>query len=148
MTDRARVIIIRDGALALIERHRDGRPYYVFPGGGIEPGETPEAAAAREALEELGLVVTVGPCVAETIAAGDRQHFFLATPIGGSFGTGRGAEVTGRTPATRGTYRPVWFPLVEVGRVPILPPVVARFVAAVQRAGPIWPTGVAHLPEE
>ncbi|MGE6376002.1 NUDIX domain-containing protein [Peribacillus muralis] len=41
--------------VAMLRRNREGTEYYVFPGGGIEKGETPETAAKREAFEELGL---------------------------------------------------------------------------------------------
>jgi 8-oxo-dGTP diphosphatase len=34
-----------------------------FPGGGIEPGESPQQALARELHEELGLTATIGPPV-------------------------------------------------------------------------------------
>ena len=51
---RSRVVLVREGEVALMRRARDGQDYYVFPGGGIEAGETAEAAAAREVWEELG----------------------------------------------------------------------------------------------
>jgi len=54
---RAAVVIVENGRVALIERVRDGRTYFVFPGGGVEVGETPENAAVREAEEELGVNV-------------------------------------------------------------------------------------------
>lgn len=38
-----------------------------LPGGGLEDGESPEEAVAREALEECGLVVRVGACVTRLV---------------------------------------------------------------------------------
>lgn len=40
----------------LLFRHvdRSGREFWATPGGGVEPGETDEEAARREAAEELG----------------------------------------------------------------------------------------------
>jgi len=38
-----------------------------LPGGGLEDGESPEEAVAREALEECGLVVRVGACVSRLV---------------------------------------------------------------------------------
>ena len=101
-------MIVRDGSLALIERRRDDRRHYVFPGGGVELGETAERAATREACEELGLCVAVGACIAELVVGDTRQRFFLAAPSGGTLGAGRDAEMMGEYPPARhlcGTYK-------------------------------------------
>lgn len=51
-----------------------------FPGGKVEPGETPAEAAARECLEETGLEVEVGnefPSVSHEYAHGKvHLHFY------------------------------------------------------------------------
>jgi mutator protein MutT len=36
---------------------------YAFPGGSVEPGETPEQAAVREVMEETGILLTVDSLV-------------------------------------------------------------------------------------
>jgi 8-oxo-dGTP diphosphatase len=54
------VAIFRDGKLLVVRRAVDDflGGLYEIPGGGVDEGETFEVAAAREALEETGLVVT------------------------------------------------------------------------------------------
>lgn len=58
----AGAIIERDGRVLLVRHVKPGRyDFWVAPGGGVQPHETLEAAAAREVLEETGLRATVGP---------------------------------------------------------------------------------------
>ncbi|MCZ9306794.1 (deoxy)nucleoside triphosphate pyrophosphohydrolase [Corynebacterium sp. c8Ua_181] len=71
MSEPIRVVgaVFHDGERFLACRKKPGKPlegHWEFPGGKIEPGETPEQALAREIHEELGLKAEVGPKVTTT----------------------------------------------------------------------------------
>jgi 8-oxo-dGTP diphosphatase len=53
----AAVAVVTSGLGVLVGKRRDDNPPWTFPGGKIEPGESPEDAAVRETLEETGLRV-------------------------------------------------------------------------------------------
>lgn len=61
-------VVVRDGLVLCAQRGPAGElaGFWEFPGGKIEPGETPRAALEREIDEELGCVVEVGDQVATT----------------------------------------------------------------------------------
>jgi 8-oxo-dGTP diphosphatase len=58
-------LIVRDGRILIGQRRHDqpmaGR--WEFPGGKIEPGESPQEALRRELSEELGIQAEIGPAV-------------------------------------------------------------------------------------
>jgi 8-oxo-dGTP pyrophosphatase MutT (NUDIX family) len=107
----AAIILSAEGQVALIERVRDGRVYYVFPGGGVEAGESPVGAMVREAYEELGVHVEAICLLAIVLRPEEMQYYYLAPILSGEFGSGQGAEMLGKGPPANGTYRAVWQPL-------------------------------------
>ncbi len=128
MKARAAVILILNDKIALIERHRSGSHYFVFPGGKIESGETPATAAQREIMEELGLQVKIGRLLAEVWYKGSPQYYFLAERIGGQFGHGSGDEMGSSPDSEKGSHQPVWLRVDDLHKHQVLPKMVADFV--------------------
>lgn len=52
-----RGIVIMDGKLLLMRRVKNGKEYWVIPGGGMEEGENYEETVVREMEEEVGISV-------------------------------------------------------------------------------------------
>lgn len=132
MRTRAGIVLIQENKVALIERHRAGLDYFVFPGGGVDEGESPEQAAIREAMEELGTRVAIQQKVAEVqLGKRSRQIYFLVEQTGGEFGTGTGEEFTDSDPdhPQQGIYVPIWMPIDELPRhANVYPAEISRLV--------------------
>ncbi|RIW37290.1 NUDIX domain-containing protein [Bacillus salacetis] len=124
MRNRGSVVIIRNEEAVLIKRVKNGEEYFVFPGGGIERGESPEQAAAREAYEELGVTVKISQCLSEIDYEG-KQYFFAAKIITGKLGEGKAEEFRD---SSRGTYELVWVPLEKFPEMDIRPAEAARTI--------------------
>lgn len=124
MRDRSSVVIIENEKVVLIQRNWNDSVYYVFPGGGIENGEEPKLAAKREALEELGVEVSVKECISEVEFNEGSQFFFLAEILTGTLSKGEGEEYTDEKRG-RGTYMPVWMDIEKLSSIDVRPIEVA-----------------------
>jgi ADP-ribose pyrophosphatase YjhB (NUDIX family) len=83
------VVTDADGRLLLIQRANDpARGRWSVPGGRVEPGETSEAAAAREVREETGLHVSVGRLLLRVTIGDYEIEDFAATVVGGELVAG------------------------------------------------------------
>ncbi|HEY3310294.1 MAG TPA: NUDIX domain-containing protein [Anaerolineales bacterium] len=140
---RSRAIILRKQHIALIKRQREGRVYYVVPGGGREAHETPEQTAIRESFEELGLNIRIDRLLAKVVFRGREQYYYLARVTGGHFGTGKGPEMTGKYPPERGTFSPVWMPLRQVENIDLFPPSIAGLISTASHTG--WPSTAVEI---
>ncbi|MHA6251480.1 NUDIX hydrolase [Oceanobacillus sp. CAU 1775] len=121
MRDRGSVVIVEEHKVALIQRIKDGSVYYVFPGGGIEIGETPEEAAKREAFEELGVEVKIKECISKVNFNGI-QYYFLSEIISGTLGTGQGEEYKDMDVKT---HMPIWMDINKLLSLEVIPKEVA-----------------------
>ncbi len=81
----ASIIFSSDRKSVLLIKRRD-IPVWVLPGGGIEPGESPEDAAIRETHEETGYSVNIARKIAEYSPSNKlskHTYFFEMIPISG-----------------------------------------------------------------
>ena len=104
------------GVVLVKRRHEPLAGHWSLPGGTLDLGETLESGAAREALEETGLAVDVGPVVDvfDRILLDEagkvRYHFvlidYLCRPIGGELRAGSdAADVVIAEPGELENYR-------------------------------------------
>jgi 8-oxo-dGTP diphosphatase len=116
-----------DGSFLLAQRPADKiwAGYWEFPGGKIEPGETPYHALVRELREELGITVTTAyPWLTRVFTyphATVRLNFFRATAWSGELHPHEGQEFSWQRPLSL-ALSPEW----ERGQVggsvsPVLP---------------------------
>jgi 8-oxo-dGTP diphosphatase len=79
----AAALVDADGRVLICQRP-DGKQLaglWEFPGGKVEPGETPEACLIRELEEELGIAVTHACLAPFVFASHEYESFHLLMPL-------------------------------------------------------------------
>jgi len=141
ISERAAVFIVKDGAILLMHRIKNGREYYAVPGGKVEDGETPEQAARREAKEETNLDVVIGEKIMEferEIYESDgeknyhgidggvvKEYFFLVDSFSGEVALG-GPEVERNSESNH--YALEWVSFDDLSSAELLPPNAKKFL--------------------
>jgi 8-oxo-dGTP diphosphatase len=142
-TERAGVLIVRNGRLALVERKVHDQRYWVIPGGGIDPGEAAIDSAQREAEEELGVTVELGSLRVRIdhreVDGSTKRHWYFDASVRSELIRFSGPEMNS---PDRGTYSAVWMELNDLDAGAIYPSAVARVVA--QNQG-VWPSSVIEI---
>lgn len=77
MSQRVVGVIIKDDKILLMRRIKNGREYYVFPGGGVKENESMEEAIIREIKEELSLKSTIDKFLFEIENQGRQEYYYL-----------------------------------------------------------------------
>jgi ADP-ribose pyrophosphatase YjhB (NUDIX family) len=121
MIERVRAILVTpDENLLAIKRTRPGTaPYWVLPGGHVEPDDADhEAALHRELREELAGDAEIHSLVqvVDSEDESDRQYFYVARIHAWRFEDRSGPEFTDPDPA-RGSY--------ELQQIPLTPEALA-----------------------
>ena len=78
----SRALILDNNKILLIHRFKDGREYFVLPGGHIEEGESEEEALIREIKEETNFATQIDKHLwtLKNTFDNSEHHFFLVTP--------------------------------------------------------------------
>jgi 8-oxo-dGTP diphosphatase len=132
MQERVRAVIVQNNSLILIKRVKPHETYFVFPGGGVEAGESREEALAREMREELGVVEVAMKRLLVSWRS-DRfeqiEHFYVCDVVGGEMGTGSGPEFQEGS-SYEGTHEIVRVPLAEIPTINLRPSAARKWLEA------------------
>ncbi len=60
---RAAGILVHENRILLVRHEKNGKSYWLLPGGGVDYGETVEEGLKREFQEEVGLDIEMGKLV-------------------------------------------------------------------------------------
>jgi 8-oxo-dGTP diphosphatase len=123
---RPATIVIKDENVLLVSSKYQDEEFYLFPGGGMEFGETIEEAAVRETFEETGVKVKIKDLfhVNEYIYADDWNKrsvsiFFLAEVV----------EILEPTTDDKGKIKEIrWIKLSELDNYDVKPKRIANML--------------------
>jgi 8-oxo-dGTP pyrophosphatase MutT (NUDIX family) len=112
-----------------MQRIKRGDCYWVFPGGGVEEGETQEEAVVREVFEETSVVVSSPKFFAACINDGEYgdSYFYTCAFVSGIPALSEKSPEYKRMVTEEGNeYHPQWVPLNRLPSLQVFPHTIAE----------------------
>jgi len=113
-------IVVKDGAILLMQRKRKSYKYWVLPGGHARVGEIPAEVAMREIEEETSIIVE-NPRMAfvfHDYLNDNNDYYYFCNYVSGTPTLG-GEEAEKNSP--QNFFKPQWVKLHNIGKLNILP---------------------------
>jgi len=121
MKIRAVAVLIKGDEVLLIHRKNE-KEYFVFPGGGVEDGETVEQAVIREMQEETTIDVKINKLLYHHIYDdGCEQFFYLCDYIKGEPKLSEDSEEKITMLEGKDFYEPLWVKINKLSTMLIYP---------------------------
>lgn len=140
-------MIERDGSLLLVRHQKpDREPYWVLPGGRLEPGESIPECGAREVMEETGLDASFSGLLYVSEFMREGRHTVDVTVRMSAEGSGEAKlgtdpEVAPGTAPTLSELR--WVGIGELVELELLPARIKDRILRDAREG--WPSQETYL---
>ena len=119
---RAVAILVKDDKVLLMHRTRDGKEFWVFPGGGKEENETVEEAVVREVEEEASMKCKIVKLLYTHIYSdlGHKQFHYLCEYLTGKPKLGDFNEFETMKNEDQ-SYEPVWMKIEDLSKKLLYP---------------------------
>ncbi len=119
---RAVAVIINKEEILLMRRVKYNKEYYVFPGGGVEKGETVKQAVLRETKEETSLEIKIEKLLYHHIYNDGTEHFFyLCRYLSGRPALGEANEARNMMENDNNFYNPEWHRIKDLAQLLLYP---------------------------
>lgn len=117
---RAVAILVKGDEVLLIHR-RNSREYYVFPGGGVEGGESIEQAVLRELKEETSITAETIKLLLHTSNDETENYVYLCRYVSGEPRLDDNAPEKQKIADGGEYYNPLWIKLSDLKNMPVYP---------------------------
>jgi len=121
---RAVAVILKESEILVMHRIKNGKEYYVLPGGGVEDSETIEQTVLREVQEETSIKARViKPLYHLRIVSepnNSDQYYFLCEYLEGVPRLGIANE-SEKMKLGNDFYEPVWYPISKIDQILLFP---------------------------
>ena len=124
---RSSAVIIQKSKILLLHRVKNGREYFILPGGSMEDGESGEETLIRELKEEASITVSIVKKIGEVYNDFDKRthRLFLCNISDGEVRLG-GPEAERHNDNNK--YILEWHLVTELDTIPFFPAVARQLI--------------------